>query len=178
MRAPRVQIRPDEQRVRLPSLAQDIHDHRDVANRSVRVLRRSPEQNFHIHVMLYQTLAHGAYPVHAKIAFRTGGNGGSGSLDVRDAQATAAARVRHVPALDEYGSRAERTELPRSAHHILDRGYLFYRPRRIICSFCLPDGASGLTLAEEQRFCLCRVWREHRREREELLYEHVERLVL
>ena len=35
--------------------------------------------------------------------------------------------ISHVPALDEYGSRAERTELSRSAHHIFDRGYLYPR---------------------------------------------------
>jgi hypothetical protein len=75
--------------------------------------------------MLYKTLAHGGYLVYAKIVFpsRSGGNGGSSSLDVCDAQAA----VRHVPALDEYGSRAERTELSRSAHHVFDRGYLYPR---------------------------------------------------
>ena len=101
-----------------------------------------------------------------------------GSLDIRDAPA--AATVRHVPALEQYGSRAERAELPRRAQHIFDRGNR-YPQRSSICVF--PDreeklASLALALHEEQRLRLGRIWREQRREGDELLYECVERLVL
>ena len=162
MRVVRVQIRPHEQRtLALPlpfPLTQDVHHDRRLHSGGVWHIRRRRfrGQKQDLRVRHHPIALNPADPTNRRGGARFGGR----RDDVREARAA----PRQVSALEQRSAASKRTaQLARRAHHVADRRYA----RAVL----------GFRVVEEQRG-LVQVRREHRRERNELVYERAECVVL